>query len=117
MNRFPRTVTELAAGNRRVFVRCDECQRSRVVPSDLLAMEFGPDFDIYDGFQELRAQLRCEQCGKSHRVIDVVDSSRRAFEDVGFDEAVNRQLEFNALARARDGDRPEPVQAIRRRRR
>jgi hypothetical protein len=35
----------------------------------VLEAMFGPDFDLYDGFGALTAELRCDRCGKKHRLI------------------------------------------------
>jgi uncharacterized Zn finger protein len=113
---FPRTVAELARGNRRVVVRCTPCARSREVAPDVLEMAFGPDFDVYAGYRELELQLRCEQCGLDRRVIDIVDHTNRPPGAVSYAESVSHQLEMNALVRAQGRER-DSFRTVRRRRR
>jgi uncharacterized Zn finger protein len=113
---FPRTVEQLAVANRRIVVRCEECQHTKEVAPDVLDMTFGPDFDVYAGFRELEAQLRCEACGKPRRNIDIVDRNYRPAGAVSFEDSVNRQLEMNALVRARGAER-QNYRTVRRRRR
>lgn len=117
MNRYPRTVSEFAANMREVLVHCSDCSRRRLVPPDVLEAAFGPDFDLYDGFAGLEAELRCDQCGKKHRLILFRDTTpRNVFAEVGFEEALNRALERRAYIRAR-GDESKAVRGAGRRRR
>jgi hypothetical protein len=116
--RYPRTVSEFAANRRTVLVLCSPCQRRRVVPPDVLEACFGPDFDLYDGYAALEAELRCEACGKKHRTILFRDDTDYpAFAEVSFEESVTRQLERRAYWNVRDRDKPQPVKGPRRRRR
>ena len=78
-------------------------------------MTFGDDFDLFDGMAELRSQLRCDQCGERHRTIDFV-TPPHGEREVSFDKSVARTLEFNALVRARDGERATGTRAPRRKR-
>ena len=64
MRRYPRTVREFVQHMREVHVHCGECQHRRKVPPDVLEAAFGPDFDLYDGYAALVAELRCDRCGK-----------------------------------------------------
>ena len=61
MGRYPRTVSEFASNLREVRVHCSDCGRQRAVPADVLDAAFGPDFDLYDGYAGLEAELRCDQ--------------------------------------------------------
>jgi hypothetical protein len=115
--RYPRSVSEFAANQRHVIVKCGECQRSRNEPADVLEAMFGPDFDLYDGYAALVAELRCDQCGKKHRLIVFRDTTPRdAFAPVGYEEALNRELERRAYVRAR-GEESRVVRGWVRRRR
>ncbi len=113
---FPRTVAQLAAANRRVVVVCESCQHYKEMMPEVLDMTFGANFDVYAGFRELQAQLRCERCGEPYRRIDIVDRTHRPPGPVSFEESVNRQLEMNALIRARDGEKAGALRAPRLRR-
>jgi len=100
--RYPRSVSEFAANQRHVIVYCGECARKREVPPDVLDAMWGPDFDLYDGYAGLVSELRCEACGKKHRTILFTDTTERnPFAEVGFEEAVTRELERRAYIRAR----------------
>ncbi|MEP7239532.1 MAG: hypothetical protein ABI697_01485 [Devosia sp.] len=116
MGRYPRTVEEFALGLREVQVWCSPCARRRIVPPDVLEAMFGSAFDLYDGYSALTAELRCDACGKKHRTIVFRDMSpREMFGDVGFEEALNRELERRAYVRAR-GEESGAVRRARRRR-
>jgi len=115
--RYPRTVREFADNQRHVLVSCSECQRTRNEPADVLEAMFGPDFDLYDGYSALEAELRCDRCGKKHRLIVFRDTTPRpAFGEVSFEEALNRELERRAYIRAR-GEESTAVRGAKRRRR
>jgi uncharacterized Zn finger protein len=115
--RYPRTVREFADNQRHVIVRCGECGQSRNEPCDVLEAMFGPDFDLYDGYPALTAELRCDRCGKKHRLIVFYDSTPRdQFAPVSFEESLNRQLEHRAYVRAR-GEESTAVRGLPRRRR
>lgn len=115
--RYPRSVSEFAANQRHVLVYCGECSRKREAPPDVLEAMFGPEFDLYDGYAALSSELRCEQCGKKHRTIVFHDSTQRpAFAEVGFEEALTRELERRAYIRAR-GEESTAVRGWVRRRR
>ena len=115
--RFPRTVAEFAAHQRSVWVGCGECNRRRRVQSDVLEAMFGPDFDLYDGFAALEAELRCETCGQKHRLIIFNDDTAYPPGEVSFDDHVTRELERRAYWNVRDRGKPQPVKgAVRRRR-
>lgn len=115
MGRYPRTVSEFAANMREVEVVCHDCRRRRAVPPDVLEAAFGPDFDLYDGYAGLVSELRCDQCGKKHRTIVFRDPTpRQVFEDVSYEEALNRALERRAYIRAR-GWESQAVKGARRR--
>jgi hypothetical protein len=115
--RYPRTVREFAENQRHVIVKCSECQRKRNEPPDVLEAMFGPDFDLYDGYAALTAELRCDQCGKKHRLIVFLDTTPRAeFGPVSFEEALNSELERRAYVRAR-GEESTAVREPRQRRR
>jgi len=110
-------VSEFAANQRHVIVKCSECQRQRNEPPDVLEAMFGPDFDLYDGYAALEAELRCDQCGKKHRLIVFTDTTpRESSGEVSFEEALNRELERRAYIRAR-GEESTAVQGPKRRRR
>lgn len=116
--RYPRTVREFADNQRSVWVHCSPCQRKRQVPPDVLEACFGPDFDLYDGFAALEAELRCDACGKKHRTIIFRDETvRPSYGEVGFEESVTRQLERRAYWNVRDRGKPQPVKGAYRRRR
>lgn len=117
MGRYPRTVSEFAANMREVHVHCSECQRRRAVAPDVLAAAFGENFDLYDGYAALVAELRCDQCGKKHRLIVYRDTTpRSAFADISYEEALNRDLERRAYIRAR-GEESTAVRGAKRRKR
>lgn len=115
--RFPRTVSEFAASTRSVWVGCSECNRRRRVGNDVLDAMFGPDFDLYDGFAALEAELRCETCGKKHRLIIFHDDTAYPAGDVSFDEHVTRELERRAYWNVRDRGKALPVKEVRQKRR
>lgn len=78
---------------------------------------FGPDFDLYDGYAALEAELRCDRCGKKHRLIVFRDTAPTPeFAEVSYEEALNRALERRAYIRAR-GEESTAVKGPRRRRR
>ena len=112
--RYPRTVGEFAANQRQVWVGCGECNRRRLVPNDVLDALFGPDFDLYDGFAALEAELRCETCGKKHRLIIFHDATEYPPGAVSFDEHVTRELERRAYWQLRDRGKVEAVKGARR---
>ena len=114
--RYPRTVSEFAANQRHVIVKCGECQRTRNEPADVLEAMFGPDFDLYDGYSALEAELRCDRCGKKHRLIVFRDTTNYPMGEVSFEDALNRGLERRAYIRAR-GEESTAVRGARRRRR
>lgn len=115
MGRYPRTVSEFATSLREVQVQCSDCRRRRTVPPDVLDAAFGPDFDLYDGYAGLEAELRCDQCGKKHRLILFRDMTQRdLFAPVSYEEALNRELERRAYIRAR-GEESMAVKGARRR--
>ncbi|MEQ1771197.1 MAG: hypothetical protein ABL879_15300 [Devosia sp.] len=116
MGRYPRTVSEFAAGRREVQVHCAECMRRRVVPPDVLDAAFGPDFDLYDGYAGLVAELRCDQCGKKHRTIVFRYPARTGFGEVNSEDALNSELERRAYIRVRGWETQE-LRGPRRRRR
>ena len=63
--------------------------------------DVGGDFDLYAGFGAL-AELRCEACGKKNRTIIFRNAGPEApFREIGFEEALNRDLERRAYIRAR----------------
>jgi len=115
MGRYPRSVEEFAGNMREVVVVCSDCKRKRTVPPDVLSAMFGDSFDLYDGYAELEAQLRCDACGKKHRLIVFRDLTPRPSGPVGFEEALNRELERRAYIRAR-GEESQAVRGPRRRR-
>jgi hypothetical protein len=115
--RYPRTVGEFAAHQRIVMVWCSECQRRRTVPADVLEAMFGAEFDLYLGFAALGAELRCEECGKKHRLIIYRDLTEYPSGPVSFEDALNRGLERRAYLNVRDVGKPQPVRKVRRRRR
>lgn len=114
--RYPRTVREFAENQRHVLVKCGECSRTRNEPSDVLEAMFGPDFDLYDGYAALESELRCDRCGKKHRLIVFRDSNHYPMGEVSFEDALNRELERRAYIRAR-GEELTAVKGPRRRRR
>ena len=115
--RYPRTVSEFAANQRHVIVKCSACQRRRNEPPDVLEAMFGPDFDLYGGYAALTAELRCDQCGKKHRLIVFLDTTpRENFGEVSFEDALNGELERRAYVRAR-GEESTATRVVRRRRR
>jgi hypothetical protein len=109
-------VREFAENGRVVVVRCSHCGRVRNVAPDVLDAVFGPDFDLYDGYAGLMAELRCDQCDGPGRVIDFIDTNPQATGPVSFEESVTLQLEFRALVRAR-GQESTATRAPTRRRR
>jgi RNase P subunit RPR2 len=114
--RYPRTVREFADNNRHVLIRCSECAWTRNEPADVLEAMFGPDFDLYDGFGALTAELRCDRCGKKHRLIIFRDTTPYPnFGPVSTEDALNRELERRAYVRAR-GEESTAVRGARRRR-
>jgi hypothetical protein len=116
MGRYPRTVAEFAANMREVIVLCEECNRRRSVPPDVLEAMLGPAFDLYDGYAGLVSEIRCDQCGKKHRTIVFRDNTPRpAFADASYEEALNRELERRAYIRAR-GEESQAVRGPKRRR-
>ncbi|MEQ1933987.1 MAG: hypothetical protein ABL962_08925 [Fimbriimonadaceae bacterium] len=115
--RYPRTISEFAVSQRVVLVWCSACQRRRLVPPDVLEAMFGGDFDLYQGFAALGAELRCEQCGKKHRLIIFRDTTEYTTGPVSFEDAINRDLERRAYIAVRDVGKPEAVRGARRRRR
>ena len=115
--RYPRTVGEFAANQRSVWVHCSPCQRKRQVPADVLDACFGEDFDLYDGFAALEAELRCDACGKKHRTIIFRDETQYPIGDVSFEDSVTRALERRAYWAVRDRGKPQPVKGAMRRRR
>jgi hypothetical protein len=116
MGRYPRTVTEFAANMREVVVVCGPCRRKRLVPPDVLDAMWGGSFDLYDGYAALTAELRCDACGKKHRLIVFRDLTERdPFAEVGFEEALNGELERRAYIRAR-GEESGAVRGARKRR-
>jgi hypothetical protein len=117
MGRYPRSVQEFARNMRDVLVVCSPCARNRVVPPDVLDAMFGSTFDLYDGYSALESELRCEECGKKHRTIVFRDrTARDLFAEVGFEEALTRELERRAYIRAR-GEESTAVRRAGRRRR
>lgn len=115
--RYPRTVREFADHQRHVLIRCGDCERTRNEPADVLEAMFGPDFDLYDGYAALESELRCDRCGKKHRLIVFRDTTPTPeFAKVGYEEALNRELERRAYIRAR-GQESTAVKGPRRRRR
>lgn len=115
--RSPRTVREFADHHRHVLVTCGECDRTRNEPADVLEAMFGPGFDLYDGYAALEAELRCDRCGKKHRLIVFRDTTPTpTFAEVSSEEALNRALERRAYIRAR-GEESMAVKGPRRRRR
>ena len=99
-DRYPRTIAEFAEHNRRVALHCEACHRSQQMALDVLEATFGPDFDLYDGYKELRAQLYCPYCGAPRPRVDFFNPEDRHGE-VSFEESVTYSLEFNAFVRAR----------------
>src|SRR3569833_1149203 len=100
--RYPRTVREFGDSQRHVIVNCGECQRQRNEPADVLEAMFGPDFDLYDGYAGLESELRCDRCGKTHRLIVFRDTTQYpAFGEVSFEDALTCELERRAYIRAR----------------
>lgn len=95
---------------------CSPCNRRRTVPPDVLSAMFGDRFDLYDGYAALESELRCDACGKKHRLIVFRDlTPRPSFGPVGFEEALNRELERRAYIRAR-GEESQAMRGPRRRR-
>ena len=103
--RFPRTVAEFAANGRQVWVGCEDCNRRKLVPPDVLDAMYGPEFDLYAGFAALEAELRCEICGEKHRNIIFHDATEYPPGDVTFEDALNRNLERRAYWALRDRKR------------
>jgi DNA-directed RNA polymerase subunit RPC12/RpoP len=103
-DRFPRTAVEFAEHGRVVVVQCDDCQRSRSVDPETLLLTFGADFDCYDGLAELKAQLRCEECGEARRFVYFRNTREKHFEPVSMEQATINTLELNAFARANGQD-------------
>lgn len=106
---YPRTAAEFAEDGRLVI------RSARLVgigpPSNprLITFTFGEDFDLYDGFSELRSRLNCGRRGEPRPSIRFRDPNEKRFEPVSYEEALTRSLEFRALARARDaGEPPHP---------
>lgn len=71
-----RTVAQLAALGRHVILRCEDCDWSRNVLPDVLAVTFGEDFDVVANLPELRSQLRCDRCGRRHRSVELARDGR-----------------------------------------
>ena len=116
MGRYPRTVDEFAHNDRHVLVQCGLCRTKREVAAETLAARFGAAFDLYDGYARLVAELGCPGCGRTHRTIVFRDATEYAqFGEVGFEEALNRELERRAYIRAR-GEESQAVRGPRRRR-
>jgi hypothetical protein len=116
-DRYPRTVAEFAEYQRSVALHCERCYRSQVMATDVLDATFGPEFDLYLGYRELRAQLYCPHCGAPRPRVSFFDPDERTGE-VSFEDSVTRSLEFDAYVRASaEGSLPEPVGAPTRRRR
>jgi hypothetical protein len=114
--RYPRTVREFAENGRVVVVRCAHCGRVSRVPPDVLDAVFGPDFDLYDGYAGLVAELRCDQCAGPGRVIDFIDTNPLATGSVSFEDSVTSQLELRALVRAQGQESTATRERLRRRR-
>jgi hypothetical protein len=72
---------------------------------------FGGDFDLYQGFAALGAELRCESCGKKHRLIIFRDTTEYPTGPVSFEDALNRELERRAYLAVRDVGKPQAVGA------
>src|SRR3569623_2960209 len=95
--RYPRTVREFGDNQRHVLVKCGECSRTRNEPADVLEAMCGPDFDLYDGYAALEAELLCDRCGKKHRLIVFRDTTPYPeFAEGSYEEALNRALERRA---------------------
>lgn len=105
-DRFPRTAGEFAEHNRQVLLRCESCGHRWALEPQLVIFTFGEDFDLYDGFQEVRSRLACEQCGTERPDVLFRNLEDKYFEPVGYWQALTNDLEFRAFVRARDGDAP-----------
>jgi hypothetical protein len=105
-DRYPRTAGEFAGHGRQVVQRCQSCGHTEFLDPQLIIFTFGEDFDLYDGFAELRSRLNCCQCGEPAPQIRFHNAHQKHFEPVSFDEALTSDLEFSAFARARDADEP-----------
>lgn len=99
--RYPRTIAEFAAQQRAVLVCCNECQRRRREPNDVLDAIFGPDFDLYAGYSILIATLRCDACGKKHREVLFQDERPGAVGEVGFAEELDERAERRMYVKVR----------------
>jgi hypothetical protein len=105
-DRFPRTPAEFKEHHRHVVMRCEACGQQDFLDQDRLIGLVGPDFDLYDGFHQLRAMLCCWMCGKGQPALTFHDATRRSYGPVSFEEALTFDLERQAFARARDGEDP-----------
>jgi hypothetical protein len=116
-DRYPRTVAEFSEHHRLVVLHCERCHGSQVMATDVLDATFGPEFDLYSGYRELRAQLYCPHCGAPRPRATFFNPEERSGE-VSFEDSVTHALEFNAFVRASaETPLPEPLRAPTRRKR
>lgn len=101
-DRFPRTAGEFAEHGRLVMLTCQACGHREAVDPQLITFTFGENFDLYDGYSELRARLNCPRCCEPRPSIQFYNSKEKHFEPVSYEEALTNSLEFNAFVRVRD---------------
>lgn len=90
------------------MLSCDACRHREAVDPQLLIFTFGEDFDVYEGYSELRSRLGCSQCGEPRPRALFYNPSQNSG-PVRYDEALTSSLEFSAFVHARDaGEPPRP---------
>jgi hypothetical protein len=102
--RFPRTAGEFKEHQRHVVLRCEACHETEFLDQDRLIGLVGPDFDLYDGYHQLRAMLSCWMCGQGQPALTFYDASKRPFGPYSFEESLTASLEMSAFVLARDGE-------------
>lgn len=76
-DRYPRTIAEFGDSYRRVVLHCEACHRAQDMALDVLDATFGPDFDLYSGLKEVRAQMYCPHCGTPRPRISFFNPEER----------------------------------------
>lgn len=106
-DRFPRTPAEFKEHQRHVVLRCESCGEAEFFDQDRLIGLVGFNFDLYEGYHQLRAMLCCWMCGEGQPALTFHDATKRPFGPYTFEESLVSHLELQAFAHARDGEDPQ----------